>query len=147
MVIYKANITDYPTILSLAVNFPKEDGHPLKPTSGNAIQSILLDSNLGEIYLIKLDNSNIGYFALCFTSSIEFGGKVVILDDLYLQNEFRNKGYGKSILKFVKHRSTVLNAVQIFLEVELSNSRAISFYEKAGFKIRKRHMMELLLSY
>ena len=48
--------------------------------------------------------------------------------------ELSRKGYGKKILKKVLFQSKVLGASIVFLEVRVSNDKAIDFYEKFGFK-------------
>ena len=63
----------------------------------------------------------------------------VIGSDSHLLNitvskDYQGKGYGKKILEKVIFQSKVLGATVIFLEVRVSNSRAIGFYEKFGFK-------------
>ena len=59
------------------------------------------------------------------------------LFDIYsmaIKQEYQGKGYGKKILEKVLFQSKVLGATIIFLEVRVSNYRAIDFYEKFGFK-------------
>lgn len=127
----------------MATNFHIEDGHPLKEYSKQAIHNLLCKSPLGEIYIINIKDEIIGYVALMFTMSIEFGGKIIILDDFYLKPQFRGKGLGKSALNKIIDLCTSLNAVQIFLEVEFNNIQARNLYQSFSFKIRNRNMMSL----
>ena len=87
----------------------------------------------------------LGYFALCFTMSLEFGGLVVILDDLYVAPEARGRGIGRFVMNKIEAVARERKAVQIFLEVEKTNERAYGFYERRGWKKRDRHMMEKML--
>ena len=137
-----ANIEHESIVLLMAENFHREDGHPLKTTSFDTIRSALSGNPLGKIYLITVNEKVAGYFALCFTLSLEFGGLVVILDDLYLQPSERNKGIGSIVIAEVESIARNLKAVQIFLEVERVNNKSIKFYLKNGFKTRARDMME-----
>jgi GNAT superfamily N-acetyltransferase len=144
MELRRAVTSDLVDIHKMAQSFHVEDGHPLQERSKEALaQLLLMDSRHGQIYLIYHENIKIGYTALCFTMSIEFGGLIIILDDFYISPEFRNKGFGKSVLSKIIEISNELKAVQIFLEVEYKNPRAQKLYEEFGFKIRQRNMMSL----
>jgi len=133
-------------ILAFATDFHREDGHPLAPSGPRAIDTLLRGSPLGTVYLVKEDGLGVGYFALCYTMSLEFGGLVVILDDLYLLPAARGRGLGTKVLAAVDEEARKLGAVQIFLEVEEANQRAFTLYERHGFRKRQRHMMERLLA-
>jgi len=128
-------------VVDLASAFHLEDGHPLSLSGPAAISDLLKGSPLGEIYLVLEDGDVVGYFALCFTMSLEFGGLVVILDDFFIQPSARGRGLGASVLQQVELIAKQKNAVQIFLEVEHSNERAFSLYRKFGWKKRERYMM------
>lgn len=143
MRIRKATVADLPVVLPLAERFHREDGHPLAPTGAAAIGALLAGSPLGEIFLV--DEARGGYFVLCFTMSLEFGGLVVILDDLFLLPEARGRGLGGEVLAFVQEAARAKGAVQIFLEVEDANERAFAFYEHHGFRQRRRRMMDKTL--
>lgn len=142
LTIRRANKADLEVVLGFARAFHLEDGHPLSSTGPKAIESLLGGSPLGEIYLPEIEGEKIGYFALCFTMSLEFGGIVVILDDLFLKPDFRGRGLGEEILRYVEKLAKDRGAVQIFLEVENENPRAFAFYKKFGWIKRDRHMME-----
>jgi GNAT superfamily N-acetyltransferase len=140
-----ASIEDEASIIPMAHAFHSEDGHPLAVGSEDAIRAALRGHELGQVYLVESENQVLGYFVLCFTLSIEFGGLVVILDDLYLKPESRGKGIGQFLLKEIKKLAKTKNAVQIFLEIEHENLRANKIYLQSGFKIRRRGMMEYLI--
>lgn len=132
-------------LLEMASVFHEEDGHPLSPGGPEAIRTLLRGSELGQIFVVEANGKIVGYFALCFTMSLEFGGRVVILDDLYLIPSERGKGHGSWIFAEVEKKAKERKAVQIFLEVERHNQAALRFYEKKGVRIRERHMMEKML--
>ena len=54
--------------------------------------------------------------------------------NIAVSRNYQGKGYGRKILEKVILQSSVLGATVIFLEVRISNHRAINFYEKFGFK-------------
>jgi GNAT superfamily N-acetyltransferase len=142
LVIRQAVPLDEPLVMRFAEAFHQEDGHPLASTGPDAVRTLLKGSALGSIYLLEEEGLPLGYFALCFTMSLEFGGLVVILDDLYVVPEARGRGIGSSVLAKVEAVAKEKNAVQIFLEVEKANERAFGFYQRKGWRRRDRHMME-----
>lgn len=137
----EASVADEDEILAMAEFFHLEDGHPLAKTSRDAIRRLLIGSEFGRIHFIEASGVRIGYFALCFTLSIEFGGEVVILDDLFIKQEFRSRGVGTRVLAQVEDFALELGGIQIFLEVEKENERAFTLYKKNGFELRDRRMM------
>lgn len=141
-----ATSADAALLLPLAESFHQEDGHPLARTGPEAIRALLAGSPLGEIFLLERAGEAVGYVALCFTMSLEFGGLVMILDDFYVAPPARGRGIGREVLAFVEERARKKAAVQIFLEVEIANERAFGFYERSGWRKRERHMMEKTLS-
>lgn len=135
-----AGIADREIVLEMAEAFHQEDGHPL--TSFAGIEALLAGSPLGRIYLIENGGAVVGYCALCFTMSLEFGGVVVILDDLYVKPRARGGGIGSRVIAEVQSLAQEMGAVQVFLEVENANERAFRLYERLGFAQRDRRMMD-----
>ena len=141
--IRQATANDESVLLPMAEAFHREDGHPLAASGPQTIRALLAGSPLGRIFLIESASGGaIGYFALCFTMSLEFGGLVVILDDFYLQPGSRGRGVGAKLLGEIETLARGWQAVQIFLEVEDANQRARQFYERHGFRARHRGMMD-----
>lgn len=54
----------------------------------------------------------------------------VILDEIYLEEEYRNKGIGKDIIKNILKNNSI-----VYLWVYKKNIKAISLYKKMKFKI------------
>ena len=96
------------------------------PWSLNNFKSSL-DAGNSSIVL-KKENRILGYafFSIAATDSH--------LLNITVSSNFQGKGYGRKILEKVILQSSVLGATVIFLEVRISNHRAINFYEKFGFK-------------
>ena len=73
----------------------------------------------------------IGYLLLSFTYSNEVGGMVVWVEELFLKETYRNKGYGKQVFSWLKE--TYKNAKRFRLEVTSENEGAKRLYQKIGF--------------
>lgn len=85
--------------------------------------------------LAILDETGLcGYCQLTFSMSTEAGGMVVWVEELYLTPPCRGKGYGSSVLQFIKSEYAG-RAARIRLEVTAANPRARTLYEREGFTV------------
>ena len=111
-------------------------------------------SDLEEAYKIELDVNPSPWKYETFLSSFEVGHKglsckkdnlmmrFIIFSpispdaqilSLSVRNEMQSKGIGTLLLKSMLDQCKVMNYKKIFLEVRVSNEKAINFYEKFGF--------------
>ena len=111
-------------------------------------------NDLDEAYKIELDVNPSPWKYETFLSSFEVGHKGLICkkDNLMIgfiifspispeahvlsisvRNEMQSKGIGTMLLKSMLDQCKVMNYKKIFLEVRVSNEKAINFYEKFGF--------------
>ena len=89
------------------------------------------DNHFLESYIISDDCEIIGYTMLAKSFSTEFGKECIWFEDLYLKEEYRNKGIIPKFINFIKNK---YQYKLLRLEVENDNTHAIHVYEKAGFK-------------
>ena len=111
-------------------------------------------NDLKEAYMIELEVNPSPWKYETFLSSFEVGHKGLICkkDNLMIgfiifspispeahilsisvRNEMQSKGIGTLLLKSMLDQCKVMNYKKIFLEVRVSNEKAINFYEKFGF--------------
>lgn len=72
--------------------------------------------------------------------------EALLIDKIYLLNEYSGKGIGKKILQFVILRAKGLNKKIVWLDA-MQKSPALNFYLKNGFEIHsdsKVHFMEVI---
>ena len=112
-------------------------------------------SDLDKISKIEKETNEYPWSLNNFKSSLNAGNSSIVLKDkkkilgyaffsvigadshllnITVSKDFQGRGYGKKILDKVLFQSKVLGATVIFLEVRVSNYKAIDFYEKFGFK-------------
>ncbi len=85
-----------------------------------------------EGYMIEWNGEPAGYALLTKSYSQEAGGKVVWLDEFYVQEKFRGNGLGKSFLDFFIAKFGKC-AARLRLEIEPDNTRAAALYSSYGF--------------
>jgi GNAT superfamily N-acetyltransferase len=84
-------------------------------------------------YMLVCDGNNVGYCVTMKTYSVEAGGITIWIDELFVLEEYRSKGLGRELFKYIeKNGDKKLRRIR--LEVELENGRAISLYKKMGFE-------------
>ncbi len=87
----------------------------------------------GTIIVFEQDSMLIGYALLINFWSNEYGGIILIIDELYIQPAYRGLGIGSSFIRYlIDHK--VSNWVALELEVLPYNKKALQLYEKIGFR-------------
>ena len=84
-------------------------------------------------YMLVCDGNNVGYCITMKTYSVEAGGITIWIDELFVLEEYRSKGLGRELFKYIEENGDK-KLRRIRLEVELENGRAISLYKKMGFE-------------
>ena len=84
-------------------------------------------------YMLVCDGNNVGYCVTMKTYSVEAGGITIWIDELFVLEEYRSKGLGRELFKYIEENGDK-RLRRIRLEVELENGRAISLYKKMGFE-------------
>ena len=79
---------------------------------------------LNDYSNIIVDNKDVG----CVLITNKDDG--VLLDEIYLEEEYRNKGIGTDIIKNVLKDNNI-----VYLWVYKKNEKAVSLYKKLGFKV------------
>ncbi|NEQ51821.1 MAG: GNAT family N-acetyltransferase [Leptolyngbya sp. SIO3F4] len=137
-----ATIDDLPMLLPLVKAYHQFEGINLTDTGReNAITALLSNSSLGYIWLVTIDNQNIGYIALTLGYSIEFGGKDAFIDEFYIEPEFRGRGLGQQTLKAIQQEARLYKIRAIHLEVAHTNKEAQRTYTQANFQARNKYML------
>lgn len=93
----------------------------------------LMQSNTYALaYMFEYNNITVGYSLLSKTYSNEAGGMVLWIEEIFILEEYRNKGLTKDFFKFLKEISK--DYARIRLEVTPSNVKAKRLYSNMGFE-------------
>lgn len=89
---------------------------------------------------ICCDEEVCGYGLIAFSYSNEYGGKIMIVDEVYVEDEFRNKGLAAH---FIRHMISKYSRDVVYVEVEVKkdNIQAIGLYKKFDFEFNDYLLM------
>lgn len=107
--------------------------HEIKPESmKTTYQNALSGSPFMRGLMFVEEAKAIGYLLLSFTYSNEVGGMVVWIEEIFLKEEYRNKGYAKFAFDWI-FREYGEKAKRFRLEVTEENKAAKRLYRSLGF--------------
>ena len=137
-----AEESDIPILLQMMENFAKMFGYryDLKK-SDKSLREFIPVQHLGNLYLIENNNKSIGYVALTFGYSFGNYGRDAIIDELYVEEDYRNKGIGTEALNLIEEESVKLGLKKLYLEVEKYNQAAYDLYDRIGYENTGRFLM------
>ena len=104
------------------------------------IARLLAEPSRGRIVLFVDHDALHGYAVLIPYWSNEFGGVVLWLDELFVDEPFRRLGVAKAFFAFLEIERP-FEARVLALEVAPSNARARALYESMGLRERSLRMM------
>lgn len=138
----QATSFDVPKVLAFMEAFYAIDDYNFEETAARAnVQKFINDEHLGRLWLLKLEEVAIGYLALAFGFSFEYGGRDAFIDEFYLGEGYRGKGHGTSVLKQLEAEASKLDVRAIHLEVESHNEAGKGLYKKSGYRTNGRILM------
>lgn len=94
---------------------------------------VLEKSPFVDGYLFEFDNKTVGYALFSFTYSNEVAGKVLWVEEVYIQPEYQGNGLAKELFQFIE-QEYASKVKRVRLEVSPDNTRVIQLYERLGFK-------------
>lgn len=100
----------------------------------HAFEEIVSDSPYVDGFMLLKDNQPAGYAIISYTYSMEMGGMLAVLDELFVAPEFQGQGIGGSFLKYMKENlSEGIKAFRLEFVTEKEDLQRL--YEKIGFKM------------
>ena len=136
----RANDADLETLRILMQEFYEYEKRPFTVEKVNALAGLLRDPSLGWAAVIRDDGAAAGYDAaagyivLTYGYSLEFHGRDLLVDDLYLRPAYRGRGWGTWVLSEVEKIARQESLHAVHLEVAHWNIGARRFYDRAGFQ-------------
>ena len=101
---------------------------------------LILNNTSTILFAIIEKEKMIGFMNIQYFYSIWSHGKVFFLDDFFIEENFRRKGYGEKALKDLQKYAKKSGIKRIQLMAENTNPRAIEFYRKHKFNEQEIHL-------
>jgi diamine N-acetyltransferase len=141
-----ATPADAELLLGLMRDYYAFDGHRYEREKARTALLVLLQNPAFGLAWLILDSATpVGYIVLCFGYSLEYLGRDTFIDEFYLIESHRGRGWGKKTFAFVRAQAQLQYVRAIHLEVVRRNTAALEFYRKLGFKDHDHYMMTLRL--
>lgn len=136
-------ITDIEIITQMMQDFYAIDNYPMDVEMAKTLfQEFISDEHLGKSWLIYSENEIVGYIILTFIFSFEYGGKIAFVDELFIKETARGKGFGKEAIQFIQQEVPKLSLKLLYLEVEPHNENAQKLYLAHDFELHNRKLMK-----
>lgn len=136
-----AHSGDVDALLACARAFHAEDDHPLGPAGEKALLALIDPASPhGRIFVLEANGAIVGYVALCFGYSVEYGGRDAFVDDLYVAPASRGRGGAARLYEAARDAAVAAGCNALHLEVMPGNATE-AWYRRLGFRDRGSKMM------
>ena len=136
-------ISDISIITQMMQDFYAIDNYPMDVEVAKTLfQEFISNEHLGKSWLIYSENEIVGYIILTFIFSFEYGGKIAFVDELFIKEIARGKGFGKEVIRFIQQEVPKLSLKLLYLEVEPHNENAQKLYLAHDFELHNRKLMK-----
>jgi GNAT superfamily N-acetyltransferase len=140
--IRKAAAADLEALVRLVRTYYEFDGIDFDEAKVRpALDHLLRDGSVGAAWLVEIDGRIVGYTMGTWSYDVEFGGRFVMLTDLFVEASRRGAGFGKALLAAVEEYAREGKAGAIEGQVMRGNERARGFYHAWGFQFPDRLLM------
>ena len=91
---------DVQQLVTMMDEFYAESGYPLNhQRATEAFATLLADGRRGYVWFVQAHGQNVGYLVLTLGYSMEYGGPIAIIDDLFVKPAFRGRGLFRNLNK------------------------------------------------
>jgi len=141
-VLRPATLADTDVLVRLMEEYYAFDGIPWDEAGARAaLAGLLADPTAGRVWLICSGVETVGYVALTFGYSLEYQGRDAFVDEIYLSEPYRGRGFGRQAFADVFEVCRALDVHAVHLEVARRNTSAQALYRRLGFEDRNHYMM------
>ena len=133
--IRNAQVNDIPTLIALIQELADYEKLSKEAVATeDLLKYWLFEKERAEALILEVDQIVIG-FALYFHNFSTFLGKAgLYLEDLYIKSDYRHKGYGKQVFKYLAKLTLERACGRMEWSVLDWNTPSIQFYQNLGAK-------------
>jgi GNAT superfamily N-acetyltransferase len=100
----------------------------------SGVEGLLADPSRGAVLVAKEHDALVGFAILALTWTVEHGGRVAWLEELYVVPSRRAVGIGTILLDHALRTASEMGCLAVDLEVDVEHARAEHLYARAGFR-------------
>jgi ribosomal protein S18 acetylase RimI-like enzyme len=139
---FEAQEPDTGDLIAMMRDFYAELGEPFAEVRAErALRALLDDPSHGAAWVFRQDGRAVGYLVITHGYSLEFDGRIAVVDEVYAVPEMRERGLGAQALALAEEHCRRNGIAALRLEVHHENRRALALYERNGFAAHDRHLM------
>ena len=134
------------TLVPLVQEFFRVFGVTLPPPKARLLcrRAVVRPSTI--VLLASRGRTPVGYAFAQEHFSMEYGGPIVILDDIYVRSSERRRGAGRQLILALQRHASSNQMARIEGEVEVANRPAQSMLLGLGFRLKRRYLFSLPLA-
>lgn len=131
----KATLEDIPQLCQLLNSLFEQEIEfaPDEEAQIRGLKTIMSNSEIGHILVIKKENIILGMVNLLYTISTALGAKVGILEDMIILKSYRSEGIGSKLIVFAIEFAKENGCKRLTLLTDADNTSAHKFYSVKGF--------------
>ena len=146
----KASGRDLEILVGFVAEYYALDGHTFEEGRVRAaLETLIRDESLGRLWVIGDGRGPwampVGYAVLTLGFSLEYGGRDAFVDEVFIQEPYRGRGWGRRAMEFAEEEARNLGVRALHLEVTRANARARSLYESLGYQEHDRPLLTKVL--
>ncbi|WP_087016037.1 GNAT family N-acetyltransferase [Thaumasiovibrio subtropicus] len=135
---------NFPTLMNLVEKFFEHEVLAYEAAKIQKALDLLINSPaMGKVWLIEVNkdgkNTVVGHIALSYSFSLELASRVAIVDQFYLDPDWRSQGVGTLVIPAVEAALREEGIDALSMEVNIGNAGARRFYERMGYVPRRQH--------
>ncbi|MFV0379492.1 MAG: GNAT family N-acetyltransferase [Anaerorhabdus sp.] len=92
----------------------------------------IFKENKAKIILIYEDNTIAGYAVYFYSFSTYSGTCKIYIEDLYIKNEYRKKGYGEALINYIMVVAKNKRIAKVEWSCLKNNFKSLDYYHKLG---------------
>lgn len=100
------------------------------------LQQLLADAQLGAAWVAEEHGQLRGYLVAVLLLSLEHGGLMAEVDELFVLPQARGRGLGAQLLAAAEAALAARGCVRLQLELGVANEAARAFYARKGYRAR-----------
>ena len=132
-------------MLPLAEHYYQEDKLPFDAARFQNALTAALTLKRGSAWWLCVADERVGYALMMDGWSIEFGGLVTILDEIFVFPRWRGKGVASQAIIALRDQFAARGGVSMSMETTPDNLSAQKLYRRLGFENTQRPVFRVAL--